>query len=479
MDISKLIGDQLKANRKEDAPRRFLMTVTRVQVHETNPDLIKVFGVRTDTRQDVAVVTKKSSAGQYIPEVGGVMRADKTERLTSQNATIRLYKAQYFHAYRQGEFALEAIVQAPKARRSGGGMWTAQVSAFDLEVKVVEVRADRAASSLKGEILRLLKPWTDTATYTPITHDVAGRAIWGNGDRAIPGITPFVAIRIGTNVMRIWGTGVVKEGDGKNATYRFPTDQELIARIEGNVELHEVQKLLAEHDPSELAKAAFYIIPALAIDVGRDALAGEKQSYLSPKEAFHYRARADSPDVRAGYRSATLHLKMSRSDRMILTDATAAAGFALSSSLPYTQAELRVQEALRGAGEALAAPDSAERSNQNNDSPSRKTELSEVVTSSTLPRDEHEKRSATQPADARRQDRNTVNASSQANQACEDEDLDDWRMYTEDLEAIERFTGDQSGLHDVNSAIFEDDMDSILQEAAARQAARRGSMPSM
>lgn len=98
-DFLNQLSQKLGQLTKDDKAKYFMVKVDQVSVSNQDKDVFRVRGTRTDTGQLVYVQSKKSSSGQNLPVVGGLMRADKVSRQpVAGKPEVNLYKAEYFLA---------------------------------------------------------------------------------------------------------------------------------------------------------------------------------------------------------------------------------------------------------------------------------------------------------------------------------------------------------------------------------------------
>ncbi|MBA1280213.1 hypothetical protein [Stutzerimonas stutzeri] len=362
MDVQQLFESQFEQMRKQDQAKYFLMRVEKVSLSTKNTDVFLAVGVRIDNDQPVAVYSKKSSSGQHIPEKGGILRADKVSRLAQKStAEITAYNAEYFHAYRNDDFCIRAIGQAQRPKKdSKTGMWSADMRFFDIEAGPVMLNGNEIVPRIEQELARMLKPWAE-AEQSSITHDVKGDALWGDGTQARPGLSPFVAVRSGNKTFYVYGDGAVRDKTaGDEAVYDLPTDQQIKAKLQKNTGLQNlmsvIKNLEGQATPEQLEQLKITLVPGLQVTVGRESLAADSQKYLAVPDAFDWK-RHDvldnngNPTTQPGYRLCDVHIKTSRSGRLMVVDAAPSAGGRLTQYIPETQVEkaLRVQQSEQAA----------------------------------------------------------------------------------------------------------------------------------
>lgn len=504
-DIDQLFRQNFDRMRKEDQARHFLVKVSMVQFANGSTDTFRVIGTRCDNGAKVAVTSVQEKSGQHLPEVGGIFRAEKAERLppSAKNPDVTLYKAEYFHAYGSGEFCIEAVVQASRpVKNSETGMWSAQVHAFDLETNVQSLTADKllAGSEFEQTILKALKPWS-AERASSITHDVKGNALWGDGKTALPGLSPFVAIRFTDQVIKVYGPSVVKDSKGGKDILRLPTDAEILSRINSNPKLRSIVATAKEFPPEyakDLARLPIHIIPGVSMQVGRDALSGSSETYLRLPDKFGWvndnaRNEGGQPIIQRGYIMANVHVKMSRKERMIVAHAVPTPTGQLSKTIPETRQErelrARLAEQQQHANQPASAPAPAQRSQQPQSSATAPAPAAAARRPAPAP-------SSTQKSKPQFDDRELGGHGEAAPHAPakssthapvhtpeaepefdsmghEDFDAsdDDYLTYAEDIAAIEMMNSSDEGFDDHG-------VDDLLSEAADRQA-RRHSRPTM
>ncbi|WP_326430263.1 hypothetical protein VQ574_21310 (plasmid) [Stutzerimonas frequens] len=459
MDIQQLFEAQFEQMRKQDQAKYFLMKVLRVDISARDTDAFRAIGVRIDNDQKVAVFSKKGPSGQHMPEVGGILRADKVSRIAAKsNDQVTAYEAEYFHAYRQDDYCIRAVAQAQRPRKdTKNNMWSAEMRFFDTESQPIMLNGANLEQEFENELLRLLKPW-DYPEATSITHDVQGRSLWGDAE-ARPGFSPFVAVRSGNKTFYVFGSGSVlqQESRGNDKTYTLPTDDELRASIQRTTG---VQNLLAimnsiksQATPEQLKQLKITLIPGLKVNVGRDSLGGEKQSYLAVPEAFDWK-RQDITDKEGnaqsqpGYRMADVHIKMSRTGRMLVVDAAPSAGGGRQTQfIPET----RPERELRNAGEAKQAE-------------TEQTDAQRATGTAPVPEQARQQEARQQQRPTQRE---VPNYDQPAPNSYDDipEDFGDMTALAEDFVTMQ-----QEPPHFDQA---EDDIDLLLEEAANRQRARQ------
>lgn len=352
IDIAQLVKERFRPAAQAAGSRYFLLNVAKVVINPKDPSVFRATGERLDTGELTSVISRKSSSGQKLPVVGEIMRADKAMpmQITGQ-PDINAVKAEYFYSYgsEYGEksFCLAATVMPSIPRlNTENGMWSAQVLAVDSEA-ASDVSADGfLTGAVDVEIAKHLRPWEGSELST-VTHDVLGRSLWGDGGEAVQGVTPFVTVRFESESVRIYGAGAVKsdKSTDKENVYRLPTREETMAVIGKNKLLTSLKKAFEGLPVEALKGYGVAIIPGVALQVGRDSLSGSSQKYLKVPSQFQWSddKKLDDngvPTVRAGYRDANVHIKASRSGRMIVVDTVPAAAGTFSRGVPFTPAEL-------------------------------------------------------------------------------------------------------------------------------------------
>lgn len=483
MDIGELFKSQFNQMRKEDQAKYFLMKVEKVQIASNNSDSFRAIGTRVDNGAAVAVTSQKSSSGQHLPEVGGILRADKVSRLppNPKLSQLTLYKAEYFHAYGQDELCLRAIVQAEKPRtNSQTQMQSAQVHAFDIESNVQQLNAAKIITELDRVVFTALKPWA-AKHKSKITHDVKDSPVWGDGKTAKPGLTPFAVIRFEGQSFKVYGTGMIKEGPENAPKYRLPKDSEILSRIQANANINNLKSIAASLPEAALSKLDIYVIPGLSITVGRDSL----NDYIRIPEAFDWinQDKLDGdgkPTIQAGFRLADIHVKESRKGRMMAVNAVPAAGGNLTKSIPLTKLEREARaQAQQSAPASAAQSQSAQQATQ----PSTKTKEAAQAVRQQAPNERATKisrspapTSAAPAPEPQFDEEMAPNAFDEPGAGFDDEPTgfeDDFESFAQDLAAMEMM--DSTSPQGVSD---DQDVESLLNEAAARQSMRR-SRPSM
>lgn len=364
VDINELFKETLKKEKKASDPKVFMLQVQQDPVHSTtNPDVFKVIGVRMDTNERVAVIAVKSSAGQAVPKAGDLMRADKVER-SPQHPGAPVFKAKYFHTYDQNSFCLNAVMQPLPVRTTpGSSMVGAQVIAYDPKSSGTILNGSEVQTGLSASILQHLKQW-EAEESSGITHDMVGKPIWGKG--ANRGLTPMVTVRFADQSFKVFGAGaMLVDPSDKQKGVRFPTDKELLERIEktqGVVTLNTVMKnLIAAGTPvQELQKVDIAVVPGLVINVGRDKVTSNEKisrEYYSVPQA--YEIQKDGGGSFAGHRETFIHVKMTRTNKFAVVDTVPVPGGKASAKVPLFSNEIERIEARKNlaAGVPDAAPD--------------------------------------------------------------------------------------------------------------------------
>lgn len=351
INVAQIVKDRFRPAVKAAGSRYFLVKVDKVTVNPKNPDEFQVQGERLDTGERAVVISKKSSSGQKLPVAGEVMRADKAMPFQTSNPNVSAYRSEYFYSYgadHEGAgFCLAAVAlpTIPKLNEENG-MWSAQVLAVD-PVAASDITADGFIDGrIDAEIAKLLRPW-ESDSVNNVTHDVMGRSLWGEGVEAVQGVTPFVTVRFEGESVRVFGAGAVKseQSTEKNKVYRLPTYDETIANIGRNKMLNTLKSAFEGLPADALKDYGVAIIPGVALQVGRESLSGSNQKYLKVPSQFQWKndKKLDDngePTVMAGFRDANIHIKSSRSGRMIVVDTVPAVNGTFSRGLPLSPAEL-------------------------------------------------------------------------------------------------------------------------------------------
>jgi hypothetical protein len=364
MNVQQLFENQFEHMRKQDQAKYFLMQVVKVAPVKGDPDSFIALGVRIDNEQNVAVYSKKSTSGQHFPEPGGILRADKVSRMPQKSKNdITAYSAEYFHAYRNDDFCIRAVAQAQRPKKDPQSkMWSADMRFFDVEKGPVMLDGNQIAEQIERELARMLKPWKSDE-QSSITHDVKGSPLWGDGQEARPGMSPFVAVRSGAKIFYVYGDGAVRQktNNENEYVYSLPTDEQVKAKISKNTGLQNLLAVISnvkgQATPEQMAQLKITLIPGLQVRVGRDSLGGEKQSYLAVPSAFDWKNKdvlddAGNPTGRPGFRPADAHIKMSSRGSMMVVDAAPSAGGRLTQFIPETS----VERELRVVAEQASAP---------------------------------------------------------------------------------------------------------------------------
>lgn len=367
------LESKFKEIKKAASPNHLMISVLEVKVNKLDADQFQVKGVRLDTDTPVFLRSQKSSSGQYLPEVGGVIRADKLQAIPVKDKPhLELFSAQYFHSYPSDDFCLHAVVRPSEIKPNLKTKTdTCSVTAFDVDANATEV--DMADfRSIDNTLLRLLKPWSKATNASTITHDMNGKAIWSQDGTL--GAVPLVVVRIpGTSAVK-WITGLSAVKDEPNGPARAPTDREILNQIAKNTGLQQIKAALAQaeaDDPGQLNGLKIILIPGASFNVGRDSMKGEK--YLGVKNAFDYKDyqnkdAQDQPKVFRGFKSGYVHLKKAENGRLMVVDLTPALG-KLTASIPETKIEIELREAAENALNSSHKPDV---------SPTEKTSTSSV-----------------------------------------------------------------------------------------------------
>lgn len=350
LDINALFKEQLKKEQTNSTPKAFLIQVEKDPVHSpSNADVFKVVGRRMDTDERVVVISVKSAAGQAVPKAGDIMRADKVER-DPAHPNQPIFKAKYFHTYEQNGFCLNAVMQPlPVRKTEGNGMVGAQVIAYDPKSSGSIISGAGVREHLTDVILTHLKQW-EAKDPSAITHDVAGKPLWGSG--ATRGLTPMVTVRFADQSFKVFGAGAMHiDANDKSKGLRFPSDNELrerIAKTKGVVQLTNVVKSLVDQGAplSELQKVDISVVPGLVINVGRDQVTMNERSgkeYYAVPEA--YQIAKEGGGSYAGHRETFIHVKMTRTNKLAVVDTAPAPGGKASPKVPLFANEIERLEA--------------------------------------------------------------------------------------------------------------------------------------
>lgn len=445
-------------------------------------DEFRVLGRRVDNDSPTVVYSKKSTSGQHLPEVGGVLRADKATRIAAKsNEKYTSYDAQYFHAYGKDDLCLRAVAQAqrPKLDQSSN-IWSADMRLYDIETAPVVLDGNQLEDSFEKELERLLKPW-DFPEKSSITHDVQGKPVWGVGE-ARSGFSPFVAVRSGSKTFYVYGDGAVRKegGSAESKEYTLPSDERVRSRVQraqGVQNLLTVLRSVKEQAGADkLGQLKVSLIPGLQIRVGMEALGGQKQSYLAVPEAFDW-VNKDSLDPKGnptsypGYRPADIHVKESRTNRYMVVDASPSAGGRLTQFIPETRAERE----MRAESQHKPAAQNTREQEPPQQAQPQKAERQQVAQSTqtqAAPRAQREQKPS-EPA-ASTYDAPAINA---FDDPIPDSfgDMEDFDSYAEDLAMMQDLQAQQAQ-PDFDDADFE----TLLAEATEQQNTRKSrNRPSM
>jgi hypothetical protein len=357
LDINALFKETLKKEQSNAAPKAFLIQVESDPVHSpSNNDVFKVVGRRMDNDERVVVVSVKSAAGQTVPKAGDIMRADKVER-DPAHPNKPIFKAKYFHTYEQNSFCLNAVMQPlPVKKNLGNGMVGAQVIAYDPRSSGQIITGADALDHLSTAILSQLKQW-EASDASAITHDVAGKPLWGGG--ATRGLTPTATVRFGDQSFKVFGAGAMyMDANDKTKGLRFPTDKELLERIDrttGVVTLKSVVKSLIDQGGpiSVLQQTDISIVPGLVINVGRDQIMMNERAgreYYSVPQA--YEIAKEGGGSYAGHRETFIHVKMTRTNKFAVVDTAPVPGGKVSPRVPLFANEIERIEARKNLSSA-------------------------------------------------------------------------------------------------------------------------------
>lgn len=351
MDVQQLFESQFEQMRKQDQAKYFLMQVAKVSLVKGSEDSFIALGVRVDNGQNVAVFSKKSTSGQHLPEKGGILRADKVARMPQKSKNdITAYSAEYFHAYRGDDFCLRAVAQAQRPKKDAqSNIWSADMRFFDVETGPVILDGNQIAEQIESELMRMLTPWK-ADEQSSITHDVKGSPLWGSGQEARPGMSPFVAVRSGAKTFYVYGDGAVRQktNNENEFLYNLPTDTQIKAKVSKNTGLQNllavINNVKSQATPEQMAQLKITLIPGLQVRVGRESLGGKKQSYLAVPSAFDWKNNIllgddGEPTVQPGFRLADAHIKISSRGAMMVVDAAPSAGGRLTQFIPETSVE--------------------------------------------------------------------------------------------------------------------------------------------
>lgn len=358
MDINQAFKDSLKLQQKATAPRTFLLKVERDPMFSpNNPDVFKVIGTRTDTNERVAVVTVKANSQQYVPKAGDVMRADKAAR-DPANPAAPIYKAKFFHTYEQNGFCLQAVMQPLPIRETPGtAMIGANVLAYDPKSSGTSLTGADVIDKLSPAILKHLKQWE--AEPSAITHDVQGRSVWGG--KPTRGLVPLVVVRFAEQSFKIYGAGAMfNDPSDKLKGDRFPTDQELLQRIEGTSGIATLKNVIrslidAGATQEKLQQVDISVVPGVALAVGRDQLTNAQKKgkeYYPVPEAY---VPKEGAGALAGHRDSFIHVKMTRTGKLAVVDTSPAPGGSASAMVPLFANEIARAEARQNMSAGAAA----------------------------------------------------------------------------------------------------------------------------
>jgi len=349
-DLEAFVGQRFKPVSQSSNDYYFLLKVEKIAYDPKNRDIFHVLGERVDTGEKVQVKTQKSSSGQLMPEVGGIMRADKAQKRNGQSKSgATPYDAAYFYSYSDNRadksFCLNGMIRATIPQLDNG-MWSARVQTMDLENSYDVSAASLVDGSIDDVIAKALRPWENQA-QNKVNFDASGNFMWGDGENPVFGASPRVTIRFGGQGTTFWGPSSVRaEGYTEdNKVFRLPTYEETKAAFADHKGLKQIKSVLAGLKAEEVAHFPVTVIHGASFDVGRDSLSGSNENYLKAPSQFRYAAEVKGNDgqtkieERAGWREGIAHIKSSRSGRLIVVD-TVRAGGELSQVLPLTPQEL-------------------------------------------------------------------------------------------------------------------------------------------
>lgn len=347
LDIAQIVKDRFRPAAQAASSRYFLLKVASITSDPKNPDQFKVSGVRVDTGENAHLVSKKSSSGQKLPKVGEVVRADKASPMTNVDPKFNAYRSEYFYSYGDGGLCLSATALPSFPRKNEeNGMWSAQVMAVDSEA-AIDVGADSFQDGkIDAVIADILRPW-ESGQENSVTHDVMGKSLWGDGQSAVRGVTPFATVRFASESVRIYGAGSIK-ADNTDSGYRLPTRDETLAAIGRNKMLNSLKSAFEGLPVEALKQHGVAVIPGVALQVGRESLSGDSQNYLKVPSQFQWTDDKNVGDdglpvVKRGFRDAFIHIKPSRTGNMIVVDTVPATGGTFSRGIPFTPDEIARQ----------------------------------------------------------------------------------------------------------------------------------------
>lgn len=305
-------------------PHNFLMTVAKVQQDQSDQTVYQVAGRRQDTNEHVIVRVKKQNYNQFIPQPGGVMRADGVAVDTSRapSGQWKFYTANFFRSYAPDDLCIHAYAMpTPPRYRQEVNMTTAQVHCFDIDAAVTDAAPNMLKDNrLIAEIMRAMKPWA-AEQKTRITHDAKGHAIWSGAVK--PGITPMAYVRVGTHAtMRIYGRAFEREGE----TFRRPTDQEILNKLMQSKPMQTLQELAKVQNDPHMRTIPITVYPAMAVEVGRDSLKGDEMGHIRFRDNYEWVDRNDpssdggQPVTKFGARMSFVHAKTTRNGNLIALD---------------------------------------------------------------------------------------------------------------------------------------------------------------
>ncbi|MDH4602469.1 hypothetical protein [Pseudomonas syringae] len=476
MDIEARFKETYAQVKKEETAKAFLMRVVKVREVTGDADSFVAYGFRTDNEAKVAVAAKKSTSGQHVPVEGSVLRAEKITRVPSaKTSDIAFYKSEYFHTFLPDSFCLQAIVQPTMPRKNdANGMWSAQVNAFDIDTNDQIVTADRTNTDLDEVLVKMLMPWT-AEVPSSITHDIKGDALWGDGLTAKPGFSPFVLVRILNQSFPLYGKGFVKqELDGKMSA-RLPTEDEVLSIVRGNPKLQSLKATIKTLPVEELPKLSIALIPGLSITVGRESMSGAERAYLAIPKAFDWTNRNLQDDkgnavIHPGFRKADVHIKTSRTNRMIVAHAVRSIGSTLTGYVPESAGELEVRERREA---KLAKTDQMQGGPTEEQHAVRPDPVSQERQAAPAPVAAPMKKviEATAEIAVEAAESDFFEPSKAVvNTPAEQHEAFDYSVYADDLRAMESMNAD---------SVEPDDIQDLLDEAALRTSTRRPPRPTL
>lgn len=457
IDIQALLREATRGGGQRSAAsdRYFMVEVQKVAESQKTPGLFRVSGTKLETGTPVVVFVTKSSSGQNIPEVGGMLRADKANKQSAGDYKVDVYKAEYFHAYPASDLCMKATAKPEVPRQKGEKKyWSASVD-FSHEGNPAQVTLLDVATPerLAKTILPLLKPWENQEDKT---GDLKNKSLWDNPRR---GICPHVAFRVNGMAYGVFGAGAVEV----NNKLVWPSDETIMNSVAKSIQnrvglsrfLKTVAPVAAEH-PAALQAHSVEIVPCTRINVGRESLAGVDEKYLPTPEFYRFknekRKSPSDPEMLSGWCESYVHVKATK-DNIFVVNMVPVGGSSMHKGLPYTAnekaaAELANQEGQGVEQQAQAQPKQAQQAQQTQQQPTpQQAEPQQQVPQQQVPQQQEPQQSQYDDMPDFADDFS--------------DSMEDFDSYSSDLAAMEAMNAEPAGTQEFE----DDDFDDLIAQA--------------